>query len=330
MVPVSTGYPACAVGEWRRDHRGPVPRPDDKQPMKDFDAAEALARARSERSKSIADLESARTTSRALYTGADGQPILRTSFVVYLDELGTSARLTGMSNDDLRTDLRAYDDLRWFLHDEANGWDADTQRVLYFSDNLVIVSPVDADASNDDLGLFFHVWAAAAYQLNMAIRGRFLRGGITAGDAYADNTFVTGPAHLNAVLMEEKVASNPRIVLDEVCVELAQEEFNNGGYADKRDSPYGFFLLRDADGHTFVNYLVGVSEDEGWDADVTTAGLVEHRRQIEAALAGNTDERVRAKHMWVAAYHNFVCEDFYARPELAIEGAAPVAFERFS
>lgn len=191
----------------------------------------------------------------------------RRSFV-YLDELDTSARLDGMTDEDLRADLRAYDDLRWFRHDDTNGWDADSQRVLYFSDNLVIVSPIDPTGANRDLGLFFHTWAAAAYQLNMGIRGRMLRGGITVGDAYAHNTFVTGPAHLQAVLLEEKTASNPRIVLDEVCVELAREEFNNGGYADKSDSPYGFFLLRDADGRTFVNYLVAVSEDEGWDPNV--------------------------------------------------------------
>lgn len=298
--------------------------------MKDFDPEAAIAEAREERNERAARTDAARTASRALYSDADGQPTLKPSFVVYLDELGTSARLTGMSDDDLRADLRAYDDLRWFLHDDANGWDADTQRALYFSDNLVLVSPVTTETANRDLGLFFHIWAAAAYQVNMAIRGRLLRGGITVGDAYADNTFVTGPAHLNAVLIEEKVATNPRIVLDEICVELAREEFNHGGYADKLDSPYGTFLLRDADGRTFVNYLVAVSEDEGWDTDVTTVGLTKHKQQVEQALASGPVERVVAKLHWVAAYHNYVCETFYDRPTLTIAGTTPIAFERFS
>jgi hypothetical protein len=164
----------------------------------------------------------------------------------------------------------------------------------------------------------------------MAIRGRLLRGGIAVGDAYADNTFVTGPAHLCAVLLEEKVAVNPRIVLDEVCVELAREELDHGGDADKLNSPYGTFLLRDADGQTFINYLVAVSEDEGWEADVTTVGLTEHKQKVEQALASSANVTVLAKLQWVAAYHNYVCETFYDHPTLTIAGIAPVAFKRFS
>ncbi|MEN8706525.1 MAG: hypothetical protein ABF306_10350 [Nocardioides marinisabuli] len=298
--------------------------------MKEFDHEAIIANANSERRVRAANFEAARTASRALFADEDGQPTLRPSFVVYLDELGTSARLTGMSNEDLREDLRAYDDLRSFLHDEVDGWDADTQRTLYFSDNLVVVSPVTTETSNRDLGLFFQIWAAAAYQLNMAVRGRLLRGGITVGDAYADDTFVTGPAHLNAVLLEENVADNPRIVLDEICIELAREEYNNGGYADKLSSPYGAFLLLDADGQTFVNYLVTVSEDEGWDANVTDVGLIAHKKRVEAALASQPANKVLAKLRWVAAYHNYVCETFYNRPGLTIADIPPVAFSRFS
>jgi hypothetical protein len=185
--------------------------------------------------------------------------------------------------------------------------------------------PATAETYNRDLGLFFHVWAAAAYQLNMTIRGRLLRGGIAFGNAYADNTFVTGPAHLRAVILEETVAVNPRIVLDEECVELAREELDHGGDADKLNSPYGTSLLCDADGQTFINYLVAVSEDEGWDA-----GLTEHKKKVEQALASSASAKVLAKLQWVAAYHNYVCETFYDHPTLTIAGIAPVAFKRFS
>ncbi len=253
------------------------------------------------------------------------------SFVVYLDELGTAARLGGMTNDDLRADLRAYDDLRWFLHDDSTDWDADSQRVLYFSDNLVVAAPMDVATDNRDFGLFYLILAVGAYQLNMAIRGRVLRGGITAGDAYADDIFVTGPAHLQAVLLEEKAALNPRVLLDEICAELAREEFNHGGYSDKSDSPYGRFLLRDADGRTFVNYLVAVSEDEGWEPDVTTVGLLEHKKRVEEALVATASTpRIHVKYQWLGAYHNFICTEFYGRTELRIAGVPDVAFERFS
>ncbi len=162
--------------------------------MKSFDVEKILARSRGDRMRRRAEVDAARKASRALYSDDAGEPTLLPSFVVYLDELGTAARLGGMTNDDLRADLRAYDDLRWFLHDDSTDWDADSQRILYFSDNLVVAAPLDGATDKCDFGLFYHIWAAGAYQLNMALRGRMLRGGITAGDAYADDTFVTGPA----------------------------------------------------------------------------------------------------------------------------------------
>jgi len=178
--------------------------------MEGFDFEELRARSRDDRMRRRAEVDVARKASRALYSDDASEPTLLPSFVVYLDELGTSARLGGMTNDDLRADLRAYDDLRWFLDDDSTDWAADIQRVLYFSDNLVVAAPVDVATDNCDFGLFYHIWAAGAYQLNMALRGRVLRGGITVGDAYADDTFVTGPALLEAVRLEEEVAVNPR------------------------------------------------------------------------------------------------------------------------
>lgn len=297
--------------------------------MKSFDVEKILARSRGDRMRRRAEVDGARKASRALYSDDAGEPTLLPSFVVYLDELGTAARLGGMTNDDLRADLRAYDDLRWFLHDDSTDWDADSQRILYFSDNLVVAAPLDGATDKCDFGLFYHIWAAGAYQLNMALRGRMLRGGITAGDAYADDTFVTGPAHLQAVLLEEEVAVNPRVLLDEDCADLAREEFNHGGYSDKSDSPYGHLLLRDEDARTFVNYLVAVSEDAEWEPDVTTVGLLEHKKRVEEALAATASTcPIHAKYQWLGAYHNFICTEFYARTELRIAGVPDVAFER--
>jgi len=194
----------------------------------------------------------------------------------------------------------------------------------------VVAALVDVATDKCDFGLFYHIWAAGAYQLNMALRGRVLRGGITAGDAYADDTFVTGPALLEAVRLEEEFAVNPRVLLDEVCAALALEEFNHGGYSDKSDSPYGHLLLRDADGRTFVNYLVTVSEDEGWEPDLTTIGLLEHKKRVEEALAATASTpRIHTKYQWLGAYHNFICTEFYASTELTIARVPDVAFERF-
>jgi hypothetical protein len=136
---------------------------------------------------------------------------------------------------------------------------------------------------------------------------------------------------LQAVRLEEEVAVNPRVLLDEDCADLAREEFNHGGYSDKSDSPYGHLLLRDEDARTFVNYLVAVSEDAEWEPDVTTVGLLEHKKRVEEALAATASTcPIHAKYQWLGAYHNFICTEFYARTELRIAGVPDVAFERFS
>ena len=44
----------------------------------------------------------------------------------------------------------------------------------------------------------------------------WLRGGVSSGDAYfsSDESQVVGPAYINAYLLEEKLAVNPRVILD--------------------------------------------------------------------------------------------------------------------
>ncbi|NYJ73638.1 hypothetical protein [Allobranchiibius huperziae] len=267
---------------------------------------------------------------RALYRDDAGNPVMRPSFVVYLDELGTSARASAMTDDDLSDDLAAYDELRWMLHDESASSDSESQRTLYFSDNVVIVAPCDPRVHEDDFGLFYKVFSAACYQLNMSIRGRYMRGGIAVGDAYADHSFVTGPAHLQAVIMEEHEAKNPRVLLDDMSLQLARAEVANGGHVNPGDSAYATFLLVDADERVFVNYLPAASEDEWMRPGDTDLGLASHRNRVMEALqatAGSPD--VHAKFEWTAAYHNYVCAEFYTRDDLAIPDVPVVAFRRF-
>jgi hypothetical protein len=296
--------------------------------MTRFDVDKVMAEVRSQRRAAAIQHTERVAAGRALYTDSEGRPTLLPSFALYLDELGAKDRLLNLTNDELREDLQNYDDLRWFLHDEAN-WDQETQRALFFSDNVIVAAPIRPEDDCSDLGLFFQVFSAATYQLNMAIRGRFLRGGMAAGDLYADHSFVTGAALVRAVLLEEHVANTPRVLLDEVCTELARREV--ASYRSPEHSAHGTFLLKDADDKVFVNYLLAASEDEGVNPGVTEIGLRGHRDRVsECMLAAAQVPKVLAKYSWAAAYHNYVVTDFYDRTDLTISGAADVAFERFT
>ena len=285
-----------------------------------------LEKARSQREVRLAALRRTQRDGRALYADENGKPRLLPSFVVYLDELGTSQRIAAMNDEDLERDIQDYDDLRWFLHDQKTGWADEFQRTLYFSDNVVVAAPIRSMNWAEDLGLFPQVFAAGAYQLNMSLRGRRIRGGIASGEAYADHSFVTGPAHLEAVRLEESVALNPRIILDDTCVHLARREHDQSGYADRQNSPYGTFLLVDADGQTFVNYLAMVAEDSQEDVE---PGLRLHRSELEKSLSAIANTRVLRKYGWLAEYHNFVADTFFGRSDLFVDGYGKGQFARF-
>jgi hypothetical protein len=85
----------------------------------------------------------------------------------------------------------------------------------------------------------------ADFQLNMACRGLFIRGGVSVGTLASDERIVFGDCLIRAHELEVKSARNPRVVLDS-C-------FSNQNGVDLEMST--FRLMRDVDGYLFVNYL---------------------------------------------------------------------------
>jgi hypothetical protein len=258
--------------------------------------------------------------SNGTYEDSNGEPMLRESIVLYVDELGTTEALANLTDADLGQVTKDHVELGWFLHSS----DAESfQRSVRFSDNTVVGAPV---TDSDDGGAFHQIFSAATYQCNLVMRGRFLRGGIARGPLYIADSYVTGAGLVMAVKLEELTAVFPRVVIERRLIEgILRETMPE---ADPFDSPANRFVLVDADGELFVNYLAALAEDEediaGW--------LRTHRDVIEQNLAlHGKNERVRRKYAWVAQYHNWACsERFFNLPDLEvrtgmdfIEGAYP-------
>lgn len=74
--------------------------------------------------------------------------------------------------------------------------------------------------------------------------GWLVRGGITIGDFYIDDTIVWGPALLRAYELEDKLAIYPRIILDETVTSVLSIS------TIKND-----FVRVDKDGFRFLNYM---------------------------------------------------------------------------
>lgn len=241
-----------------------------------------------------------RTDALRSYVTKDRQarPKLVRSAVLYVDVLGVRdmARRGGLTNlrrlEAAVTGRDGEHGYRDFLHGDSP-WPAAS-----FSDLLVIASPLlrKGDEESTIAGLLSQ---AAYLQLALVQSGFFLRGGLTWGMFHIQERFAFGEALVDAVEIEEHVAVNPRIVLGTPADKLMQDSWGD----PIGDVPRSL-LLRDGDGHAFVNYLAPIFDDPATNPIEPLTG---HRDLIVGHLNVQRDHKRRwEKYRWVAEYHNDV------------------------
>ncbi len=198
-----------------------------------------------------------------------------------------------------------------------------------FTDNIVIGWPVRDDAELELGSTFFKV---APFQLEMAVKGFFIRGAISVGEAYVDEVTVFGSALSEAYSGESTLARDPRIILTESAVKAVKKHLTY--YSHPWRAPHIHDVLRDSDGQWFVNYLDCIliaEEKHGPLYDL----LHDHKTAVERRLEEHKgNQPVWSKYAWVASYHNYFCslhdryfsdehkidvDLFHATPSLIIE-----------
>lgn len=180
-------------------------------------------------------------------SAVDAYDGIQESYVVaYLDILGITARIKGSA--ETQTDaLNVLHNLYTFIYELA---DSKTGIKKYadikfkvFSDNIIIAKKLSENTVDDVLTLLSCVsnflCAAVGDGVNWLVRG-----GITLGDFFIDDTIVWGPALVRAYELEDKVANYPRVLLDASIINLLQSK--------KQGSE---FICIDSDGMTFLNYM---------------------------------------------------------------------------
>ncbi len=241
-------------------------------------------------------------------------PSLRPSIFCFLDVLGYTQFSRGAAGEDLTARLRDYhaalmsgaellrdpDRQSWFVHTDGQ-FDA---AITGFTDNICLGFPIRYREDGEvELGQVLA--RIGRYQVEMAIRGYFVRGAIAVGDVYLDDMTVFGPPLIEAHNAECEVAVNPRIIVSQSARAVATEHL--GYYGNSPGAPLTNDLKCDADGEWFVDYLESLmlAPDEGvFGAEE----ILRHRDAIVANLERYSDTpRVRAKYEWVAGYHNWFC-----------------------
>jgi hypothetical protein len=179
--------------------------------------------------------------------------------------------------------------------------------VLSFSDSIVRAVPFEAG----DLAAVLHdeLVDVLYAQLNLALQGVFIRGGMTMGGLYMDAAKVFGPGLVRAYELESNYATYPRVVIDPDLV--AQFKTPALPKSRSRQNPFDLsrLTLRGDDGVYFGHYLALLPLTLPM-AEVCQK-LEEHRASIVTAvhaLRGGPFNRAKLKYTWLARYHNRICE----------------------
>lgn len=176
--------------------------------------------------------------------------------------------------------------------------------IKIFTDNIVLGKPIRDDGESE-LGSIFTT--ISAYQLQLALEGMFVRGGITTGLHYMDDDIVFGPALIEAYNLESKEANVPRVILSESAVELVHDHVKY--YSKDFESPQERDLLIDSDGNWFINYLEASIIDYSEESYVEAIEcLKKHKMIVENKLdCYKNNSKIFSKFLWVANYHNYFC-----------------------
>ena len=285
------------------------------------------------------------------YVQEGNPPTTQKSVVAFLDVLGFSQRMKDAyeqhSAAHLLTEFRAALDCAYqhfsdhvterILGAEQAAKEAASWHVKAFTDNIVIGYPIFAREPDAEAELGSLLLAIRDYQLEMTVRGFFLRGGVSIGELYMDDEIVFGDALIEAYETEQRVARDPRIVISKSAQGYVRQHF--GFYGHPAYSPHDEVMLKDTDGQLFVNYLGATYDDDPESPDWSK--ISQHRIAVEGSLEKfRENPPIWSKYAWVANYHNFLCEEQGGRflehkiqterlrthPERLHEGWAPPAF----
>jgi hypothetical protein len=184
---------------------------------------------------------------------------------------------------------------------------------LTFSDSTIRSIHINSETNKKHrLGIFFHELHDLVFaQANMVDKGYFVRGGVTVGDICIDGQMVFGPAIVKAYRLESEFAVYPRIVIDPALFDEFErsELLRNKRHDLETERAYIADLVRrDSDGLYFVDYLKAILQNLDEYQDI--AYLSTHKERIlEAAESHMGLNKIAAKSLWAATYHNTVINE---------------------
>ncbi len=262
-------------------------------------------------------------TVKSVFFDSNGNPTLQLSYCAFMDIIGFKEMIeelkTTTESESILKRLHKLisNQLRELSKKEDEDFPADWF-IKVFTDNIVLGQMIhsgEAESSEAEWEWGYIVMASMELQLALALEGFFLKGGISVGELFIDDSMVFGPALLEAYRIEQSVARDPRIVLSDSVLELARNHVTF--YRKPEVAPQYEEILIDSDGKAFVNYLTLLfddAEDLEYFSD-SWKGLEKHKKNIESGLIKYREKpEIWSKYYWLANYHNYFCRQFIHFP----------------
>ena len=248
------------------------------------------------------------------YINDTGKPLLIKSVVAFIDILGYKEKIkeietAGEIQNFIKKFKKILDD-SFFRVSEYQLFHY--YKMKSFSDNILIGYPIREDCEQELISVF---GLLTYLQINMSLQGFFLRGAITIGNLYIDEDIIMGEGLLSAYNAERELARDPRIILTDSALVAVKEHLKYYAEHYRDFAPQRRYLLKDADGQYFLNYLLELKEP-----DESIGPFVEEMNKHKQVIEKNLNKylqipRVWSKYAWAANYHNYFC---IANPEFEV------------
>lgn len=152
----------------------------------------------------------------------DGEKLYtKKHLIAFIDFLGASEAIANDTNDTNLNTVNYLIGVASRICESYRESSCKNIKIKAFSDNIVFAALIDA-LSDDDISKLAHdlCLMVSAFQMNAFKLGILIRGGISMGNLYIDDTFVWGKALLQAYHLESKMAFYPRIIVDKMIRDL--------------------------------------------------------------------------------------------------------------
>jgi hypothetical protein len=225
-------------------------------------------------------------------------------FVAFIDILGFKKLILNSDHrkslENIRIISESFEVFRRNLN--ANGIIDFTAK--YFSDNICISSSIDKVG----IAINYLIHALAEFQLFLALKNIFIRGGLSIGSHYQNENIIFSKGLIHAYLMEKEKAIFPRILIDNRLLKTLSRSLLEPTHKLQ------FIYYEETDELGFIDYLAAAGLPGGPIVELDEKFNL-HKNAIQYQLEHCKDDlHTLDKYVWLSQYHNFkLCEQWNER-----------------